>query len=403
MNSSEIPLTPNPNGDPPNFAAGPNLGSTFLAPGLLFCTLSACAVVVRFYTTFRFSPRWFTDDWLCLITTILGIANWSMVYMLARAGMAKHKWDIPLSALTPRVLKLATAHEILGMMGLLAAKVLMAAFFIRLFGTVRWLRITCYTLCALAVVAFGSYIVVYLAACVPHNGAQWDIGLIGNKCAHPRKVSSIATYSFSVVADLILFIIPFPIIAKLTLSKEKKRGLAVVFFFGLMIVATSAVGLAFRIMGQLETTTRDESWMRSNITITTYSEILGTILVSCAPAIFSFWSKVVAKSNLYYKLRGTEPPPHPSRGYHLPDDIYMKSKGKTLESNVHPAQLPGSLTSSTGDLIAERRPTDPLKQIQKSVVIRQNITRIDDLNDAMVLNDQRTWEMGAVPGRGKGW
>lgn len=269
MDPSQIPLVPNPNGEPLNFAAGPNLDSTFLAPGLLVGSLSVCAVAVRFHTTFRFSSKRFIDDWLCLITTILGIANWSMVYMLARNGMAKHKWDIPLSALTPRVLKLATGHEILGMMGLLAAKALMAVFFVRLFGSVRWLRITCYILCLMSAIAFGSYAAVYLVFCVPHGDTKWDNDLINNKCAHPRKVSSIATYSFSVAADIILFILPFPIITKLTLSKQKKRGLAVIFFFGLMIVATSVVGLCFRIKGQLDIGTRDESWMRSNITITT--------------------------------------------------------------------------------------------------------------------------------------
>lgn len=152
-------------------------------------------------------------------------------------------------------------------MGLLTAKTSILAFFIRLFGTVRWLRITCYALSVLAAIAYGSYSIVQLIYCVPYNGNKWDSKLV-NRCGFPRKVSGITISAFSVAADLIMFIVPFPVISKLSLSREKRHGLVVVFFFGLLILVTSVVGMACRVMTQLQIT-NDESWQRANITITT--------------------------------------------------------------------------------------------------------------------------------------
>ena len=58
-----------------------------------------------------------------------------------------------------------------------------------------------------------------------------------------------------------------------SLTGVKRNGLVIVFFLDLLIFVTSVVGLACRIMTQVQIT-NDESWQRANITITTYVSLL---------------------------------------------------------------------------------------------------------------------------------
>jgi hypothetical protein len=70
----------------------------------------------------------------------------------------------------------------------------------------------------------------------------------------------------ALVIDLAMFLIPFLIIPKLNLSRSNKMGLATVFLFGFLIVVTTAVGLAYRVV--IEQGTPDPTWHGANVSIT---------------------------------------------------------------------------------------------------------------------------------------
>lgn len=82
-------------------------------------------------------------------------------------------------------------------------------------------------------------------------------------------------------------------------------------------------------------------------------------------------------------------------GYNLSGNVPSKPKLGTRGSNVRIERLPDSLTSSTRDLIDELPKPDPLRQIQKSVVVRQQVSRAGDVNDMMALDEHKVWEMRA--------
>ncbi|KAI0469704.1 hypothetical protein GGR56DRAFT_679136 [Xylariaceae sp. FL0804] len=63
-----------------------------------------------------------------------------------------------------------------------------------------------------------------------------------------------------------MFIIPFFIIARLNLHRDKKKGLAIVFVMGFLIVVTSVVGLALRAI--IDTGTMDPIWYGAKVSTT---------------------------------------------------------------------------------------------------------------------------------------
>jgi hypothetical protein len=107
-------------------------------------------------------------------------------------------------------------------------------FFVRLFGTLRWVTVTCYTLLVFTFVAYLAYLAALLAFCIPRDGEPWASNLT-QRCASTAP-GTIVMGVVALVIDLAMFLIPFLIIPKLNLSRSNKMGLATVFLFGFLCV-----------------------------------------------------------------------------------------------------------------------------------------------------------------------
>ncbi len=115
-----------------------------------------------------------------------------------------------------------------------ASKAAILALYIRVFGTVRWLRLTSYGLIVFTFLFYWSNVVIAAVYCLPRNGAPWNDTAFA-RCSSP-VASAIVNGVFGVVADLVLFILPFPVLHKLHLGRQKKIGLCIVFSVGFLYV-----------------------------------------------------------------------------------------------------------------------------------------------------------------------
>ena len=113
-----------------------------------------------------------------------------------------------------------------------AAKAAILALYIRVFGPVRWLRITSYGLIVFMFLFYWSNIAISATYCIPRNGAPWNTTTFAN-CAKPAA-SVIVIGVLDLATDLVLYFLPFPIINKLQLAPRKLLGLRVVFLIGFM-------------------------------------------------------------------------------------------------------------------------------------------------------------------------
>lgn len=115
-----------------------------------------------------------------------------------------------------------------------ATKSAVLVLYIRIFNTVRWISRISYGLIILMFLVYGINIILATVYCLPRNGAPWDATAFA-RCAEP-VVLAIFIGSFTVLADFIIFLLPFPIILKLQMAQGKKVGLAIVFLVGFMYV-----------------------------------------------------------------------------------------------------------------------------------------------------------------------
>jgi hypothetical protein len=110
-----------------------------------------------------------------------------------------------------------------------AAKSSILALYIRLFGVFQWLRRTSFVLIAFMALFYGGIIVVFGVYCIPRAGESWD-GASIQRCG--QSYWSIVVFGvFGSVSDLVILILPFPVLIKL--HQSRKRVVAV-FSSGLM-------------------------------------------------------------------------------------------------------------------------------------------------------------------------
>jgi hypothetical protein len=179
---------------------------------------------------------------------------------------------------------LQIASQLLSAVTHFVVKASILALYLRLFGTLQWVRFTCYGLLSFTLLTYVSYDIVALVFCVPSGvGEAWDLNLLA-KCAKTAS-GAIAVGVCSLLADIAIFLLPFPVIAKLNLNRQKRWGLAVVFLVGFLyasprsdtcewlpltlecrIVVTSVVNLAYRTI--IARGTDDPVWNGVNVAIT---------------------------------------------------------------------------------------------------------------------------------------
>ncbi|KAL8778242.1 MAG: hypothetical protein Q9194_002114 [Teloschistes cf. exilis] len=283
MDPSTIPLAPDPHGGPPNFVDPPSLQPVVIGVGLTMIITSGFFMILRLYTNIRNTGKLGADDFTQQM--LIGPTIW-------------------------------------------AAKAAILALYIRVFGPVRWLRITSYGLIIFMFLFYWSNVAIAGAYCIPRNGSPWNATTFA-KCAEPAL--DIVVGILDVATDLVLYFLPFPVINKLQLAPRKLLGLRVVFLVGFIAVIGSTASLAYKVKVFRG---NDSLWNGISVAITTFVEVHLTVIVSCAPALSSFWINIVTRSQWYSSLRSGA------------SSWALHSKDRKAESMGYPQKAIGHETAS---------------------------------------------------------
>jgi hypothetical protein len=106
------------------------------------------------------------------------------------------------------------------------------ALYIRVFGSVVWLRRTAWTWIVFMALFYGMNIIAAGLYCIPRKGELWG-GASFERCNESAWLHVVVGV-FSAAADMIILTIPFPIVLKLRVSLVKRITLALVFGTGIM-------------------------------------------------------------------------------------------------------------------------------------------------------------------------
>lgn len=229
----------------------------------------------RVYVKNWLMGRWSWDDVTLVVAVILGVAQFAIqTYGVEKEYMGRHLWDISveqsrgssilITSYLPFVLPPWTLHF------------LKATFFILylyIFGSLRWIRITCW-IGLICITIIHSTIGIYsFAIASPYQTDTWK-----------DKVMGVAVSGSipGLIVDIVLLVIPIVAIAPLQLSAARKIGALLIFIAGGLAIVCSACSIYLR---DVQKHSPDKLWTGVPVNIACQCEIFVGIICASIPAV----------------------------------------------------------------------------------------------------------------------
>ncbi|KAK3325949.1 hypothetical protein B0H66DRAFT_580695 [Apodospora peruviana] len=201
--------------------------------------VGAVFVALRFYTRgYLLQNVLGTEDWFILVALVFsGATSAGMIEPIY--GLGKHALDVDMKIMQP--LARAGWYTILWyMMALLFTKISILMLYIRILSY-QHARYAVYAIMAIVIFANGLWtFVTVITACVPLQ-AFWDHTL-------PNAYCHSSTYWFAntglhIGTDILLYVLPLPVIINLQIKTRQKIFLYSIFALGFLVCAISVVRL----------------------------------------------------------------------------------------------------------------------------------------------------------------
>lgn len=225
------------------------------------------------------------DDYLCILAWIFTAGN--TVTILAQVGSYKHAYDMRITDLKPSYFRRMAASCVLYGPSMFFAKASIFAMwvppelmillelinlrYIRVFGTVTWVRWTSWAAIALFGIGYWSVVPTCGVAFFPYFKDSFDQGWNVNLEKLTREsmvVPGLVVGTCNLATDLVALAIPIPVILGLRMNWRRKLGYCAIFFTAVMGIVVSVLGLVYRI-NLIEPKRNDGTWWQAAVNLTT--------------------------------------------------------------------------------------------------------------------------------------
>ncbi|KAJ5691836.1 hypothetical protein N7462_001259 [Penicillium macrosclerotiorum] len=240
--------------------------------------LSLFTVIIRFIVRLR-SPnsKFGPDDWLIASALILQAVLLACSLIAGEWGMGKHIWTTTI----PKVVKMKQillAWLIIYIFELFLIKASILMFYRRIFG-MNWTIWAC--LAIASAWALGSLIALLVCpAPISYFWTEYTAPTSGN-FRYNFYNYYLGNAAGNVVSDVLILLVPFPIVWRLKMRVTQKIMVSSVLLLGIFVCAASIVRLHY-ITGL---NTVDLTWAMSNVYVWSDVEPCLGIICACLPAV----------------------------------------------------------------------------------------------------------------------
>ncbi|KAF4775595.1 hypothetical protein HER10_EVM0012338 [Colletotrichum scovillei] len=228
-------------------------------------------VLLRCFASWTIARKLWLDDYVTLVALGLLIISSVCGAIANSLGFGKHYWAVnPDSAKT--LLQVFYALQIMYNLVIITAKIAICCFYRRIFPN-RWLQVATKAAIILIVVHGLIFFFLIVFQCIP-------LAMIWNKSVKGRCLNITAIgYTAAIIGimeDIVLLIMPIPILLQLQLGLKKKLGLVFMFSLGSFGCITSIVRLKYLVSFA---NTFDPTW--DNTDIISWSSVEVNVAIVC--------------------------------------------------------------------------------------------------------------------------
>ncbi|KAF7554825.1 hypothetical protein G7046_g6707 [Stylonectria norvegica] len=260
-------------------------------------SLALFCLVQRLYTKHFLTAGLKIDDALVCLAWVASLVMQAVqIWSISIGGLCHHAWEMPIEVFTKHMLvrlfqprgSYIVAPIFITCNGL--SKTSLLTFYLQI-SPQKWFRrtiwvtivlVACYTIIIAGLLLFG---------CHPIRAAWDPYTFASGKCVD-LTVLYIAIAVANIFSDVILFVIPIPMIVRLKMPMSQKVGAAVMFGVGSVTVATSIVRMVYlpSLLGA-----SDIPWVAAPANVWSFVEVNLFIICSSLPTFRKFLKRFAPK------------------------------------------------------------------------------------------------------------
>ncbi|KAH8647368.1 hypothetical protein BX600DRAFT_153121 [Xylariales sp. PMI_506] len=250
---------------------------------IISMSLAVVVIAGRCGARWKLTGRLWSDDYIAIFTLIFFLAFAAMEGVSAEKGFGLHHWNVN-PANGPILSQLLYASKLVYVVVQCTGKIGILVMYQRVFDTgsngVRWFRFTIWGLIAFCLVEELIYILIIALQCLP-VAALWDTSITGAKCINADLAFFIGAI-FNIVGDIVLIILPIPMLHKLQVSQRKRIGVAIMFAVASLGFVASIVRVKYLVEGASKF---DSSWYYVGVGVWSIIELLCVVVCGSIPAL----------------------------------------------------------------------------------------------------------------------
>ncbi|RKF78926.1 putative integral membrane protein [Golovinomyces cichoracearum] len=236
------------------------------------------SILTSFFISLRIKSRWFDnkhlwlDDWIAFVVYALIAGSAVLLVMIAKAGMGEHLWN-------SNVDSYAMIGKVSYNITVSATKVSILVFYHRVFVNENF-QILCKWIIGLFIIPPIIFLWFIIFQCVPIQKV-WNPAIPGS-CID-IDVMILWGAIVSMIEDVIILIMPIPLLSGLKIGRMEKINVLGLFGLGFFAFITSVLRLKFAL--RMVRHDYDKPWDLSIIIVWSVVEVDVMLICACLPAI----------------------------------------------------------------------------------------------------------------------
>lgn len=219
-----------------------------LIPSIIFTVLLPLLVALRFHARKTGTGNGLrADDWTCLAATISALATNAIFIATTHYGFGHHMLTIPPEALSA-ALGLWWFSQMTYKISLQLTKISLLLLYMRIFGHIPWFKRTVISFITILILYTLASCTTSLLQCRPISDA-WAVRTPGAPRTMKQCIDMMSFFifngSFAVFTDLIVLLLPLPLIYTLRPARHQNLALVPLLALGTFIVVISSQRLYF--------------------------------------------------------------------------------------------------------------------------------------------------------------